>query len=89
MRFGRPETITLRDIGCHFSTSNWNVDEHALEKSYCALTVQNAKASTYGLKIGLIWWVIGMALAAVYFVHVYRFFAGKVPLQTDGQGHGN
>jgi cytochrome bd ubiquinol oxidase subunit II len=54
-----------------------------------ALTVQNAKAADYGLKIGLIWWVIGMALAAVYFVHVYRSFAGKVPVQTEGQGHGD
>src|SRR5208282_110677 len=32
------------------------------------LTVQNAKAADYGLKNGLIWWVIGMALATVYFV---------------------
>jgi cytochrome bd ubiquinol oxidase subunit II len=48
--------------------------------------VQNAKAADYGLKIGLIWWVIGMALATVYFVHVYRSFAGKVPAQTYTQG---
>ena len=52
-----------------------------------ALTVQNAKAADYGLKIGLIWWVIGMALATVYFVHVYRSFAGKVPAQTDTEAH--
>jgi hypothetical protein len=25
----------------------------------------------------------------VYFVHVYRSFAGEVPVQTDGQGHGD
>ncbi|HJY89491.1 MAG TPA: cytochrome d ubiquinol oxidase subunit II [Candidatus Acidoferrum sp.] len=54
-----------------------------------ALTVENAKASDYGLKIGLIWWVIGVALATVYFVHVDRSFAGEVPVQTDGQGHGD
>jgi cytochrome d ubiquinol oxidase subunit II len=54
-----------------------------------ALTVENAKASDYGLKIGLIWWVIGVARATVYFVHVYRSFAGEVPVQTDGQGHGD
>jgi cytochrome bd ubiquinol oxidase subunit II len=54
-----------------------------------ALTVQNAKAADYGLKIGLIWWVIGMALATVYFVHVYRSFAGKVAVQTDTEAHGD
>jgi cytochrome d ubiquinol oxidase subunit II len=51
-----------------------------------ALTVQNAKAPEYGLKIGLLWWVIGMTLAAVYFVHVYRSFSGKV--SPEGAGHG-
>ena len=53
-----------------------------------ALTVSNAKAGDYGLKIGLIWWVIGMLLAAVYFIYVYRTFAGKVPAaDTDAPGH--
>ena len=51
--------------------------------------MENAKAGDYGLKIGMIWWVIGMALATVYFVYVYRSFAGKVPVQSDGQGHGD
>lgn len=51
--------------------------------------MENAKASDNGLKIGLIWWVIGVALATVYFVHVDRSFAGEVPVQTDGQGHGD
>jgi cytochrome d ubiquinol oxidase subunit II len=53
------------------------------------LTVQNAKAADYGLKIGLIWWVIGMALATVYFVYVYRSFAGKVSETPDSPGHGD
>ena len=53
------------------------------------LTVQNAKAADYGLKIGLIWWVIGMALATVYFVYVYRSFAGKVAETSDSPGHGD
>lgn len=49
-----------------------------------SLTAQNAKAGEYGLKIGLIWWAIGMALAAIYFVRVYRMFAGKVASTTGG-----
>ena len=46
-----------------------------------SLTVYNAKAADYGLRVGLVWWIIGMALATTYFVHVYRNFAGKVKLE--------
>jgi cytochrome bd ubiquinol oxidase subunit II len=49
-----------------------------------ALTAGNAKAGAYGLKIGLIWWFIGMLLATGYVVFVYRSFAGKVELPPDG-----
>jgi len=42
------------------------------------LTIANAKAADYGLKIGLIWWVVGMALAAAYTAFTYRHFAGKI-----------
>jgi cytochrome d ubiquinol oxidase subunit II len=53
-----------------------------------SLTVASAKAGAYGLKIGLVWWVIGMILAAGYFTFVYRSFAGKVVVEKDSQGHG-
>jgi cytochrome d ubiquinol oxidase subunit II len=52
-----------------------------------SLTVNGAKASDYGLKVGLIWWVVGMLLAAGYFIFVYRSFAGKVSVEKDGHGH--
>jgi cytochrome d ubiquinol oxidase subunit II len=51
-----------------------------------SLTVHNAKAPDYGLKVGLVWWIIGMALVAGYFTFVYRHFAGKVRLE-DEAGH--
>jgi cytochrome bd ubiquinol oxidase subunit II len=51
------------------------------------LTVSNASAPTYGLVIGLIWWVIGMLLAAVYFVLIYRLFRGKVRLSEGDIGY--
>jgi len=54
-----------------------------------SLTVDGAKAGAYGLKIGLIWWVIGMILAAGYFTYVYRAFAGKVNAETDSDEHGS
>ena len=52
-----------------------------------SLTVHNAKAADYGLRIGLIWWVIGMALCAGYFVFLYRHFAGKVKIDADHEGY--
>jgi cytochrome bd ubiquinol oxidase subunit II len=48
-----------------------------------SLTASNAKAGAYGLKIGLIWWFIGILLAAGYFSFVYRSFAGKVEVPAD------
>jgi cytochrome d ubiquinol oxidase subunit II len=43
-----------------------------------SLTVHNASAGQYGLTVGLVWWIIGMILAAIYFVLTYRLFRGKV-----------
>jgi cytochrome bd ubiquinol oxidase subunit II len=49
-----------------------------------SLTVFNASGSAYGLAVGLAWWSIGMVLAAIYFVLIYRLFRGKVRLEDDG-----
>jgi cytochrome bd ubiquinol oxidase subunit II len=48
-----------------------------------SLTVYNASGSAYGLAIGLVWWSIGMVLAAIYFVLIYRLFRGKVRLDDE------
>ncbi len=53
-----------------------------------SLTVTTAKAGAYGLKIGLVWWVLGMILAAGYFTFVYRSFAGKVAVDKDSHSYG-
>jgi cytochrome d ubiquinol oxidase subunit II len=53
-----------------------------------SLTVEGAKAGAYGLKVGVIWWTIGMILAAGYLTYVYRSFAGKVEVESDTHGHG-
>jgi cytochrome bd ubiquinol oxidase subunit II len=50
-----------------------------------SLTIGGAKAGDYGLKVGLIWWTIGMILAAGYFIFVYRTFAGKVVADVDSR----
>jgi len=52
-----------------------------------SLTVASAKAGDYGLKIGAVWWTIGILLAAGYFTYVYRFFAGKVVVAKDQTYH--
>jgi cytochrome bd ubiquinol oxidase subunit II len=48
------------------------------------LTVYNAAAGSYGLRIGLGWWIPGIALATGYFVFTYRRFAGKVRPHEEG-----
>jgi cytochrome d ubiquinol oxidase subunit II len=42
------------------------------------ITVFNAHSSGYTLTVGLIWWSLGIVLAAGYFVFVYRMFRGKI-----------
>jgi cytochrome bd ubiquinol oxidase subunit II len=49
-----------------------------------SLTIYNASASEYGMAVGLVWWSIGMVLAVVYFVVIYRLFRGKVSLEDEG-----
>jgi cytochrome d ubiquinol oxidase subunit II len=55
-----------------------NIDPHA------GLTVYNAAAAPYGLKVGLVWFIPGMLLTTGYFVYTYRSFAGKVSLEDGG-----
>ena len=45
-----------------------------------SLTIENASAAPYGLRIGLVWFIPGMLLVAGYFTYAYRSFAGKVRL---------
>lgn len=49
------------------------------------ITIYNARSGDYALGSGLIWWSLGMAIAAGYFVFVYRMFRGKI---VEAGGHG-
>jgi hypothetical protein len=49
------------------------------------ITIYNAATGKYALQVGLIWWALGMGLAFVYFVFLYRMFRGKV---RSEEGHG-
>ena len=43
-----------------------------------SLTIENTKSGAYSLRVGLLWWAVGLILAIGYFVFLYRFFRGKV-----------
>ncbi len=43
-----------------------------------SLTIDNASASPYGLKVALIWFMIGLALIGIYMLVTHRPFVGRV-----------
>jgi cytochrome d ubiquinol oxidase subunit II len=51
-----------------------------------SLTADKVAAGANSLAYAAIWWPIGFALAATYFVFVSRRYAGKVSVQRDNQG---
>jgi cytochrome d ubiquinol oxidase subunit II len=51
-----------------------------------SLTASDVAADSNSLAYAAIWWPIGFALAAAYFVFVSRRYAGKVSVQRDNQG---
>ena len=51
------------------------------------LTVYSAHGPEHGLRVGLVWWIIGMVLATGYAVFTYRRFAGKVTVSHDAEGY--
>ncbi len=53
-----------------------------------SLTIYNTAAGAHGLKVGFVWWGIGMVLALGYFVFIYRMFRGKVQVEEATSGHG-
>ena len=42
------------------------------------LTIFNTRTGAYSLRVGMVWWLIGIALAIAYFTFLYRSFRGKV-----------
>jgi cytochrome d ubiquinol oxidase subunit II len=49
-----------------------------------SLTIYNSAAGHHGLAVGITWWCIGIVLALVYFVFLFRMFRGKVRLEGGG-----
>lgn len=52
-----------------------------------SLTINNSSAGSYGLQVGLIWWIIGMILALGYFGYLFYTFRGKVIITEDSEGY--
>ena len=50
-----------------------------------SLTIYNASSSQYAQAVGLVWWIIGIILASIYFIVTYRLFWGKIsPAAAEG-----
>ncbi len=52
-----------------------------------SITIHSAATGTYGMRVGLVWWSIGILIAIAYFVFLYRMFRGKVSLEGGEQGY--
>src|SRR5579883_194317 len=51
------------------------------------LTIANSVTGSYGMKVALRWWLVGIIIAIGYFAFLYRMFRGKVATAV-GDGHG-
>jgi cytochrome d ubiquinol oxidase subunit II len=50
------------------------------------LTIYNTATGSYGMRVGFVWWSIGIVIAIGYFVFLFRMFKGKVS-EAGGYGH--
>ncbi len=44
-----------------------------------SLSATDTVSQAYGLRVALLWWLLGITLTVGYFVIVYRSIRGKVP----------
>ena len=52
-----------------------------------SITIYNAAAGQSSLRLGVVWWSLGMVLAIGYFVLLYWLFRGKVAERAEGEGY--
>lgn len=52
-----------------------------------SLTIYNVGSSAYGMKVGLVWWTIGIILATCYFVFLFRYSRGRVQVEDGQEGY--
>ncbi|HEX4956348.1 MAG TPA: cytochrome d ubiquinol oxidase subunit II [Thermoanaerobaculia bacterium] len=52
-----------------------------------SLTAENAASSEHALRVGMLWWPLGFALAVGYFVVLFRLHRGKAQAPAEGEGY--
>jgi cytochrome d ubiquinol oxidase subunit II len=78
--------LVLAGLLATLATAIFPVVLHSTLAPESSLTAYAAAASPKSLAYAAIWWPIGFALAATYFVFISRRYAGKVSVQRDNQG---
>jgi cytochrome d ubiquinol oxidase subunit II len=53
----------------------------SINVTHNGLTIYNASASSYGLRIGLVWFIPGLALVVSYFLFAYRHVAQRLDIE--------
>jgi cytochrome d ubiquinol oxidase subunit II len=48
-----------------------------------SLTAGNTVSAAYGMQVALVWWTVGIALAAGYFFYLFRSLRGKIEIGRD------
>ncbi|HEX9654610.1 MAG TPA: cytochrome d ubiquinol oxidase subunit II, partial [bacterium] len=51
------------------------------------LTIYNAATGEHGMRVGIVWWFIGIVLAGGYFTYLFYSFRGKVKVPAEGEGY--
>jgi cytochrome bd ubiquinol oxidase subunit II len=52
-----------------------------------SLGAMTTATSEYGMRVGMTWWCIGIALASVYFIYLFWSFAGKRTAENHEEGY--
>ena len=52
-----------------------------------SLTAGNSAAAEHSLRVALLWWPLGFALAVLYYVILFRLHRGKAQAAAEGEGY--
>ncbi|KAB2964387.1 MAG: cytochrome d ubiquinol oxidase subunit II [Thermoanaerobaculia bacterium] len=69
------------------AASIWPVMLKSAGDPALSLTALNSAAAERSLRFGLLWWPLGLALAVVYFVILFRLHRGKAEAAAEGEGY--
>src|SRR5262249_60221534 len=78
--------LLLAGLLAPLATALFPVVLHSTLAPENSLSAYDVAAGPNSLAYAAIWWPIGFALAAAYFVFVSRRYAGRVSVQRDTQG---